>query len=1174
MAVKTDIINLLVNVNGNAAQNQLNELRKKAADISTQMAGLKKGTQEYIAANNNLNNVKHEMDSLKQSIGITSLSLKELNSERRRLTALKSTAEPLSKEFKDYDKQLQSVISRQKELNAGVSGMSKVASSSFSSLKQNIVGLAAAYVGFNAVITGVKSLISGAIKLSDQLGDLRRVTGLTKDEANQLNRSLLAIDTRTSGAGLLSIAIIAGKLGVAKEDIVSFTTAVDKLVITLGDELGDADQITTQLGKILNVFDGKVTGENISFLGNAIVDLANKGVATGGFIVDFTQRVSGIAKASNLSLAATLGLGAGFESLGLRSESSATALQKLLSTIAADIPKAAKIAGVSTKEFNELFANKPQEALIKYAEGLVKNKKSFSEITSSFKDAGEEGARVVQTLQAIAQQGDFLRKQIDISNQSIKEQNALNDGAAIKQENLAGSVEKLGKTWDRLIANNKVTKFLSGIIGVLSGAIDGVNQLIDSFDTLEEKRNKLNAKGNQDQIDFASEVAKGMSEKDIEDQQKLADSYKAIYISSRKQLADFLNSSDKDNRFRHQQLVNQVAQDGRIFIATQKQLKEATDKAKKEITSDSSTSFSSDKITSSGSKNSEYNQLKKDYENFLKQLEDLKKKSDAGKLSDADREVKEVQDKYDELLKRAADFHLKLHTLDSTYDNQTKQLVQQKLDEIQAIRQKYFLKNSEEEYNQSIKDSNDFFATLKRNTEREFAEGKISKTQYEQSLTDIEARAAKNRIEIARDYSAIVKKAAEDIKDFTIAQEGLITQEMLKQKDLREKLNEDQADASGKLASIIFQNSSPHLQKDLKIRSAKNERDAKIEKLKEDLAASGQAFTDESIKDMPIFQEAWETFNEKVAAANDSFWKSQVDNILGYAQILQEGLSSVSQILANKENRDLQRDKEINDQKARLLKKQLDSKLLSQEQYQKKIDALSADQDKKQKEVAKKQAEREKALALFQAVISTASAVVAALGAKPWTPANFVYAGIVAALGALQIAAIATAPLPAAGEGRWFKEGPKHKDPEGGIPVMIERDEAVMKADAMTDRNTYTVTGTPAQITSKLNSIHGGVSWATGATLKPKFMERPMQFNPNLPLIMAMGGLARKEAFNSNFSDQAFGEMADQINNRLDKVIDVLAQKQDALHAVVSIKEYRETEKKYDAARKAGGMSQ
>jgi hypothetical protein len=47
MSVRTDVINLTVNVNGKEAQTNLNELRKKAADVKCEMDGLGKGTKEY-----------------------------------------------------------------------------------------------------------------------------------------------------------------------------------------------------------------------------------------------------------------------------------------------------------------------------------------------------------------------------------------------------------------------------------------------------------------------------------------------------------------------------------------------------------------------------------------------------------------------------------------------------------------------------------------------------------------------------------------------------------------------------------------------------------------------------------------------------------------------------------------------------------------------------------------------------------------------------------------------------------------------------------------------------------------------------------------------------------------------------------------------------------------------
>ena len=478
MSVRTDVVNLIVNVGGDKAQNELNQLRKKAADLNSEMKGLHKNTNEYKQKAAELKQVDSQMAGLRKQIGLTALSQKELTAELRRLQQLKNITTPQSKEFHELQGRIDAVTKRLYEVKNGVFGFG----ATLHKVGQELKGfgmLAISYLGFEFITSQFQKIISGAGKLSDQLADLRRVAGLTAEEAENLNNGLRGIDTRTSGENLRQIAIIAGKLGVAKDDILGFTKAVDMLVVSLGDELGDADQITTELGKILNVFDGKVSGDNITKLGNAIVELANAGVASGGFISDFSQRVAGIAKASNLSLGSTVGLAAGFEELGLRSESSSTALQKLLSTIAGDIPAAAKIANVPMAEFNKLFAEKPQEALIRYAEGLVKNKTSFAEITASFKDAGEEGARVVQTLQAIGQRGEFLREKINLGNAAIKENSAITDAFALKNETLGATLDKIGKRINTLFTS-------SGFVSGIKSLADGFASLIGVTDTAEE----------------------------------------------------------------------------------------------------------------------------------------------------------------------------------------------------------------------------------------------------------------------------------------------------------------------------------------------------------------------------------------------------------------------------------------------------------------------------------------------------------------------------------------------------------------------------------------------------------------------------------------------------------------------------------------------------------------
>ena len=109
MSVRTDTVNLNININGNNAQNNLNNLRKKAADIKFEMQGLTKGTKEYIAANEKLKQVNTDMANLKKQIGLTALTQKELIAEMNKLKALRGSVIPFSNEYKELDKELNKV---------------------------------------------------------------------------------------------------------------------------------------------------------------------------------------------------------------------------------------------------------------------------------------------------------------------------------------------------------------------------------------------------------------------------------------------------------------------------------------------------------------------------------------------------------------------------------------------------------------------------------------------------------------------------------------------------------------------------------------------------------------------------------------------------------------------------------------------------------------------------------------------------------------------------------------------------------------------------------------------------------------------------------------------------------------------------------------------------------
>ncbi|SDE57129.1 coiled-coil domain-containing protein [Riemerella columbipharyngis] len=100
------------------------------------------------------------------------------------------------------------------------------------------------------------------------------------------------------------------------------------------------------------------------------------------------------------------------------------------------------------------------------------------------------------------------------------------------------------------------------------------------------------------------------------------------------------------------------------------------------------------------------------------------------------------------------------------------------------------------------------------------------------------------------------------------------------------------------------------------------------------------------------------------------------------------------------------------DKKKKALLKLLNEGKINQEQYHKRLQELEVQSANKKAEISYKEAKAQKAADIMSAISGTATAVIGALGNKPWTPANFVLAGIVGALGAVQIGTIAAQPLP------------------------------------------------------------------------------------------------------------------------------------------------------------------
>jgi len=185
---------------------------------------------------------------------------------------------------------------------------------------------------------------------------------------------------------------------------------------------------------------------------------------------------------------------------------------------------------------------------------------------------------------------------------------------------------------------------------------------------------------------------------------------------------------------------------------------------------------------------------------------------------------------------------------------------------------------------------------------------------------------------------------------------------------------------------------------------------------KEELYKKSAAFARELLKeqldDNLISQSE---YNDRVAELDAELKQQRNENFSQYADATMSILGSMNTVANNLANSQLQKDEADNNQKKDALKKRLDSGALDQDSYNKQVAALDADLDLKKKEIALKQAKREKALAALAIGINTAQAIMkiwADIGGVGFGIPAGILTAIVAATGAAQLAAVLTAPMP------------------------------------------------------------------------------------------------------------------------------------------------------------------
>jgi len=480
-----------------ALGNKAKELRRdlvnaqKAGD-TVKMTGIERELKRVEAAQRSLKKETFDVESVLKDIN--KVSWRDLEKAQRAVRAQMKGMSRDTEEFAKKEKDLGLITA---ELNKA-RGVMRQKQSLWGQMADGATKYAAIITGILVTITGIafslKEWINGIVGLDDALANVQKTTGLTRTQVREMYQDFRTFNTRTPRKELLLLAEEAGRLGKkSRQDVMSFVEVANQIKVALGDDLGgNAAEAIKEVGKLTEIYKvgnqyGTEFKESMLKVGSAINEVSANSNAQAPFLIDYLKRMGGVAVQSKVGAAEIIGYASALDQLGQTQEMSATAHGKVMVDMFKDSSKYANIARMSTSQFTQLLNTDANEAFLKVLEGLNGNNDGMAIMAQRLDMLDVDGARAVQVLAAMAANTGMIREQQKLANKAMDEGISLTNEYNIKNNNLAGSWEKIGQFIHSKFIN-------SGLLGWLEKVVGKVGEWteVKLSDTLQKERSEIN----------------------------------------------------------------------------------------------------------------------------------------------------------------------------------------------------------------------------------------------------------------------------------------------------------------------------------------------------------------------------------------------------------------------------------------------------------------------------------------------------------------------------------------------------------------------------------------------------------------------------------------------------------------------------------------------------------
>ncbi len=318
-----------------------------------------------------------------------------------------------------------------------------------------------AYVGLFSVFNHIKDLVTGAIKknleYSGSLTDIRKVSDLTMDQVKQLSTELAKIDTRTSVDGLAQLAYQGAKLGMGKygvEGMAQFVKAADKINVAIGEEMGEeALPALSKMVEVMGLIPKMGIDKAMEATGSAMFKLSSTSTSTSNDIVEFSKRLTGVARTAGITIDQLLALGSASSSMMLMPEVASTAMGKFIVALQKNHNLIAKELGIPDETIKNLYASgHAMDAIVLVLEKM-RDKGNMNALGGIFKDLGSDGQRLVTAMVTMSKNVDMLKDHLYESQKAFEEASAVTDEYNMQQQSAIGILERANNLWEKAFVN-------------------------------------------------------------------------------------------------------------------------------------------------------------------------------------------------------------------------------------------------------------------------------------------------------------------------------------------------------------------------------------------------------------------------------------------------------------------------------------------------------------------------------------------------------------------------------------------------------------------------------------------------------------------------------------------------------------------------------------------------